>query len=156
MRWRVRRLRLHPRPPQVEIAIFEAKVLVDRFVGVHLERRDLRPVEHVELADRHLDVAGAEARILGSRRAPPNRAADPQHVFVTQMLGLGEARMLRIENDLRYAVVVAQVDENQPAMVAAAIDPSVKLDLCALVRGAKTRRTYITIRASRASLMPET
>jgi hypothetical protein len=51
------------------------------------------------------------------------------------MLGLRETGMLGIEDDLRDAGVIAQVDENQAAVIAAAIDPAVELDSTAFVGG---------------------
>ena len=63
--------------------------------------------------------------------------------------------MLRIENDLRHAFVVAQVDEYQTAVIAAAIDPAAKLgDLAriACAQGA-ARKVY---RSSARFFIPET
>ena len=88
-------------------------------------------------------------------RPPPYGAFDAQDVFVTQVFGLREAGMLRIENDLRDSFVVAQIDENQSAVIAAAIYPPAELDALALVARRAARRTTL-YRPSRASLMPET
>src|SRR5580692_1168639 len=53
------------------------------------------------------------------------------------MFGLGEARMPGIENDLRHAFMVAEVDEYQTAVIATAIDPAAKLDDLARIGGAQ-------------------
>ena len=58
---------------------------------------------------------------------------------MTQMLGLGKTRVRGIENDLRDAFVVPKIDEDQPAVIAAAIYPAVELD----------RRAFVDRRAAR-------
>ena len=129
---------LHARAAQVEVAVLEAQSLVDVVVGVYRERRHLRTIEHVQAIDADLDVAGRQPRVLGSGRPLANAAAHADDVFVAQLLGLGEAGLLRVEDDLRDAVAIAQVDEDQAAVIAAAIDPSVEFDRLSLVLDAKT------------------
>ncbi len=53
------------------------------------------------------------------------------------MLGELEARGVRVQHQLGQAIVVAQVDEDQPAMVPLAMDPAGKPDGLAGVGGAK-------------------
>ena len=63
----------------------------------------------------------------------------------------------RIEGDLRDAVAVAQVDEDQAAVVAAAMHPAGELDVAADVVGARalrTRRARIQFASRNAALIP--
>ena len=47
------------------------------------------------------------------------------HELAAQALGLGEQRLVvRIEHHLQQAFAIAQVDEDHPAMVAAAMHPA--------------------------------
>ena len=52
---------LHPRAPQIEIAILEAQVFVDRILGVHLKGRYLRAIEDLELIDTALRFRRSQA-----------------------------------------------------------------------------------------------
>ena len=54
----------------------------------------------------------------------PDRAVDPDHAFRAHRLRLGEGRGTRIEHALGHAVMVAQVDEQQAAVVADAVAPT--------------------------------
>jgi hypothetical protein len=124
-----RQIVLQARPAQVEIAVLEPQAFVDLAVGVHRKGRHERVGEDVERLDREFDGAGRELRILGARRAQAHRAGHVRHVFVAQCLGLLErARLQRIEHDLRDAVAVAQIDEDQAAVIAPPVDPAVELD----------------------------
>ena len=154
---------LHARPAQIEIPVFHPQVFVDGVVGVDAERRHLRTIENLQFVDADLDVAGSEPRVFGARGAAPYGAAQAQNVFVTQVLGIVEARVLRIENDLGNSLVVAQVDEDQSAVVAPPIDPTVELDVYGSRRRRATPHTRPSgfypspsFRVPNASLMPET
>jgi hypothetical protein len=128
---------LHAWAAQIEIAVFEPQIFVHAFINVDRKRRHARAIQDFEALDRDLDVTRRQARILGAGRAASNGAAHAKHVFVAQVLRFREAGVLRIEDDLRNPLVVANVDEDQASMVAAPIDPAVELDLPAFVGGAQ-------------------
>ena len=54
----------------------------------------------------------------------PHLAVDPHHPLRAQLLGVLEGRRIRIDHALGQAVMVAQIDEQQPAMVADAMAPA--------------------------------
>ena len=61
----------------------------------------------------------------GSRRPRPHHAGDLEDIFVAYALRLGEhVRGVRIEYDLQQPLAVAQVDENDSSVVAAAMSPA--------------------------------
>ena len=68
------------RASQVEVAVLEAQGLVDLagVAGLDLEGRRLGGVEHLELVDAHLDLAGRQVRVHRLRRACDDRAARPR------------------------------------------------------------------------------
>ena len=74
-------------------------------------------------------------RILGAGRALLHAASDTQHVFAAHFFGGGECGgVVRVEDDLRKTIPVAQIDKDNPAVVAAAIHPATQRDgLCKLV-----------------------
>jgi hypothetical protein len=128
---------LHPRTAQIEVAILEPQILVDGFVGVDLEWRNQGAIEDFEFLDRYFDVARCEPWILRPGRPRANHTADAQDVFVAQVLRFAKAGVLGIKDDLGYAFVIAEIDEDQTPMIATPIDPSAEVDEFARVGGAQ-------------------
>ncbi len=145
---------LHARAPQIEIAVLQPQIFVDGLVAVDGKGWHLRAVEDLERVGGDLDVAGRQPRILRSRGTPAHGAGDAQHVFVAQVLGFGKSRVLRIEDDLGHALAIAQVDEDQAAVVAAPIDPACELHGLAGIAGAQ--RSARDLVGHYPSLTPET
>ena len=57
------------------------------------------------------------------------RPGDPQHELVAHLLGQGEGlRGVRVDDHLQQSLAVAQIDEDHPAVVAAAIHPAANGD----------------------------
>ncbi len=114
---------LHDLAPQVEVAELEADLLAH--VLVELERQRLGAVEHGQFAGQELDLARGEVSVGGALRPRPHHARDRQYVLAAHALGLGEhAGSVRIEHDLQQAVAIAQVHEDDAAVVAATVDPA--------------------------------
>ena len=118
----------HGRPAQVEVAVPEAQRLVDlgSLAGLDGEGRRLGLAEHCRLADRDLDLAGRQARVDRLLAARHDLAADLDHELGTHRLGemvrLGGER--RVEHELHETAAVAQVDEDEVAVVAPPRDPA--------------------------------
>ena len=70
-------------------------------------------------------------------RARLHLAVDADHPFGPHLLGRREGRRFGVGDDLGQAVVVAQIDEQQPAMVADAVHPAGEADGLADVVGAE-------------------
>ena len=113
---------------QIEEAVFEPRVL--RIVGLAEDRqRQLRRFrQHLDLPRENLDLAGRQVRVDGLGRAVAHGAVDADAPFGAHALGRREGRRIRVGDDLREAVMVAQVDEEQPAMVAHAVHPARQAD----------------------------
>ena len=111
---------------KVDKAVFEADVF--RIVGLseYRQRQFLRGGQDFDLARENFDLAGGQVRIhrLGSARL--DVAIDTNHPFAPNGLSDLERRGIWIGNDLRQAVMVAQIDEQQTAMVADAMHPARK------------------------------
>src|SRR5205085_6824494 len=108
----------------------QARGLVDRPFLVDRERRRLGDGEPLRVADLELDVAGGEDGVLVALLALDDLASDADDVLGAQTLGDVEARA-RVEDELDEAAAVAQVDEDQPAVVAAAVHPAGDADVAA-------------------------
>ena len=126
-RWRRAMRALQLRPAQVERAVAQADDLVDVAAVVDRERRRLGVGQDLEPDDRQLDLAGGQVRVDVLRIAPghPCRRAlitssERRRVGALVRLGCG----VRVEDELHDARAVAQIDEDQPAVVAPAMHPA--------------------------------
>ena len=130
----------HVRAANVQVAVAQAHVLASLDVVLDLEGRGLGAVEHGDGAHQHLHVAGDELGVLhalgalahGARHLDGPLGADT----LSRMKGLA-AGMLGVEGDLRDTLAIAQVHEDEAAVVAAAPHPAGERDLLADVLAAK-------------------
>ena len=78
-----------------------------------------------------LDLAGGQLVVDGLRRALDDRPAGAEHVLGAQLVAELErlARLVGIEDELDEPGAVAEVDEDEAAVVAAAVDPARDADL---------------------------
>ena len=71
------------------------------------------------------DFAGRHVGVFGAGRATAHLAGDLEHEFAAHVFGdLEHVGTVRIADDLGQAFAVAQVDEDDAAMVAAAMRPA--------------------------------
>ena len=121
---------LQLRPPQIDVAILEPQFLVRNVIARRLERGRFTFVVQDEFPGTNLDLARWNFRIDSVRRSQREDAVCLDDVFVAkcpgQLVSLGT--VFRIEDNLKQAVAVTQVDENQPAVVAVAVDPAADAD----------------------------
>ena len=115
---------LHVGAAQVDDAMRQADGLRE-VVVVDLERRRGGRVEHFKLVRQHLDLAGDEVGVLGTGRAAAHLAGDAQAELVAYALGSGKGLgAVGVADHLDQALAVAQVDEDDPTVVAAAVGPA--------------------------------
>ena len=117
---------VHAGPAQVHVAPFEPRGVVDVDVVADLERGSPGRVEDRQGACDEFDIAGGQFGVFGAVPASHDLARDlydpfRAEVFCRGVCGLVE---LRVEDDLRDAGAVAQVDEDERAVVAAAVYPA--------------------------------
>ena len=115
---------MQPLAPQIEKAVFQPRVLGVRLVAEHRQRQIARRAQNLDLADVDFNEAGRHVRVLGSGGAPPHEPIDPHHEFRAQLLGLTEGRRIRIDHALGQPVMVAEIDEQHPAVVADPVAPA--------------------------------
>ena len=116
---------LHALAAQVEPAVPEPQRLVDVLL-VELERKRRRAREDAHGVDLELDLAGRQVRVDRLGRAGDDLALRLQDELVANLVRdagrLGRA--LRVDHELHLAGVVAQVDEDEAAVVAARVGPA--------------------------------
>jgi hypothetical protein len=92
---------------------------------VELEGRGERGVEDFDPMREHFHFSARDIRVGRAFGAAAHEAGDLQHEFVADALGRRESFLaVGIRHHLREALAVAQVDENHPAVVAAAVRPA--------------------------------
>ena len=109
---------------QIEEAVLEPDLLGIFLLAEHRQRQLGGRPQHLDLVDIDLDRAGRQVGVLGAVRAAAHLAVDADHPFGAQRLGDLEGRAVGIGDHLGQAVMVAQVDEQQAAVVAHAVAPS--------------------------------
>ncbi len=127
---------LHIRKAQVEVAVFEADLFVDVDVVFNVERRRLGRIEDTQFFAADFDGPCLHLGVDRIFIAHADDAAYSQDVFRTYLFSFIERNLfiVRRSDDLYDARTVAEVDENQSAVVAAAFDPASQDDFFAVVR----------------------
>ena len=127
---------VHLRTADVQVAPLHARGLVRLDAVLDGERRGHGRVEHLDGAGQHLDLARGHVRVHGVRAALSHLAGHLEHVLTTQVLGLREVLgrdAVGVDDHLRVALAVAQVHEDEPAVVAVMPRPARQHDLAAHV-----------------------
>ena len=84
-----------------------------------------------------LDLPGRQPRVHGGGLASHHLAAHRDDTLAADRFGGLEHRARNVHDDLGHAIVVAQIDEQQIAMVALALDPARQAGLLADMLGAQ-------------------
>ena len=108
-----------PAAPQVEVAVLESQVVGGRDGVVHRQRERRRLRQDSQIAGDDLDGAGGQVRVLVAGRPRGHRPRDQDAVLVAERV-----RVLLPEHHLDHAGGVAEVDEDDAAVVAPAGDPA--------------------------------
>ena len=117
---------LHRFASDIEVAVLEPDRLVDRGVGiVDVERRRLRLGQDLDLGRLDLDRRRSAAWRSRCRAAAGDRPRDRTTNSDRTRLATSWAAGARlVDDDLGEAVAIAQVQEDQLAVIAPAIDPA--------------------------------
>src|SRR5262249_44764774 len=131
---------------EIEVPVAQADALVDVLL-VELERQGVRAREDPQLVDLELDRAGRQVRVHGVRRTRRDLSLRLEHELVADGVryrgGLG--RPIRVDDELDDACVVAQVDEDQAAVVAPTGRPPGQLEAFADVAAARLAAVAVAI-----------
>ena len=109
---------------QIEEAVFEPDLLRIILLAEHRHRQFGGRAQHLDLVDIDLDLAGRQISVLGAGRALAQLAVDAHHPFRAQRLGQLEGRAVGIGHHLGEPIMVAQIDEQHPAVIADAVAPA--------------------------------
>ena len=122
---------LHLRTAQVKHTVLQAHHLRQVFV-VKLEGRRHRGIQDFDVQAQDFHRTAGDVRIHRPGRTGAHLADDLQAVFIAHRFGDFEGfRAIRIANDLRKAIAIPEVDEDDPPVVTATMRPAAKGDLLA-------------------------
>ena len=118
----------HPPTAQVEIAILEAKVLIDLYILTYVKGRGLGGVKDFYLLSDNLHLARGQLRVLRSRGALRHFTCNLHHVFMAQLGGylMPPLGHIRIEHHLHQPLSIPQIDEYQPPVIPPPMHPAGK------------------------------
>ncbi len=111
-------------PPQVQVAISQPDVLRELLIAGHLHRQHIGRRLHRQFGDPQLDLAGRQPGVHRAWLAVHHLAGDGDHAFRSHRIGGGKRRGAGREHALGDAVMITQVDEQQPAVVALGVHPA--------------------------------
>ncbi len=113
-----------PLAAKVEEAVAEADLLrIIRLAGDR-QRKLLGGGLDDHLFGGDFDLPGRKVRVRGFGAARNHVSDDRHHRFGAKMLERPQRLAVRLGNDLGEAVMIAQIDEQDSAMVALAVDPA--------------------------------
>ena len=116
-------------PAQVQESVLQAQGLGGGILLCDLEGNDLRLAKDLHLLGDDLDLAGRQLGVDRVWKPPDDLSGEPDDGLDAPVLEGSIELALWVDHHLGEPVAVAQIDENDPAMVAHAVDPARKADL---------------------------
>ena len=120
---------------QIEVAVLEADFLGVVGLAEHRQRQLGGFRQQCHRHHLHFDLAGGQFGDFTAGRPCARRLADD--ALGAQAIDGLEARRAGAQHQLRQAIVVAQVDKDQPAVIALAVNPTRDANGLAGIGGAK-------------------
>ena len=142
---------LHLLPPQIEEAIAQTRFFPRLFVRGDDQRRDVGRAQKFERIDANFDRAGRQFRIHRRLIAGDHAAIDANHAFNADLFNLSQERAVGVAHALRETVAIAQIDEQQPAMIALTMNPARNPDGLTGVVGAQRAAIMRSVGVHRVS-----
>ena len=109
---------------QVEEAVFQTERFRRLFIFGDLERNLFGLSEYRHLFRNEFDLTGCELRIDGFRCSGNDRSRESDDGFHAPFFEFLIEIHLRVDHNLSFAVMVAQVDEDHAAVIAHAVNPA--------------------------------
>ena len=123
---------------QVEVAVGETEVFVGNLI-VELKWQHLSGVEDIECGGDDFNRTSGQLRVLGSSQTGSDFAGYANDILTAQFVGFFRSLgvFLRTKNHLCDPLAIAEVNEDEPAVVAAGGDPAAECDFVTGVFGAE-------------------
>src|SRR5439155_20952714 len=113
------------RPSKIEIPVCRPQILILRF-GIERERQCVSAIQNPQLSWNDFDVTSCKVWIFSARQARGDSTRNFNHIFAPQTVRfLREFRVfLRPKNNLSQTFAIAEIDENDAAMIARDVYPA--------------------------------
>src|SRR5690242_18029506 len=108
---------------QIEEPVFQPDLFRVILLPEYRHRQLVRRPEHFDLVDVDFDLTGMQFRIFRAGWASAHLAVNTYNPYRSQGLGELERLAVGIGHDLSEPVVVAQIDKQDPTMIAYAMTP---------------------------------
>ena len=109
---------------QIEEAVFQAGFFWIFLLTSDWQRQFFRLAEHNDIAGENFDLTRGQICVHGGGTARLYIAINGDNAFKAQCFEDGQCGAVAIGNNLRHAVMIAQIDEQNAAMVALTMDPA--------------------------------
>ena len=119
--------------PQIQKSVLQPRILRIRLVAEHRQGQVAGRPEDFDLSEVNLNEAGRHFRVFRARRALAHLAVNANHEFRTQLLRFTKGGRIRIDHALGHAIMVAQIDKQQAAVIADAMAPAGKPNIGAIL-----------------------
>ena len=120
---------LHGLASEVEKAVAQARFLAGVGLGGHLQGQDFGRALDLEGGDAYLDLAGRQLVVDGFRTSLDDPAGDGNDALDPRILHCLEQIAADVDDALGKPVMIAQIEEQQVAVVALGMDPARQPDL---------------------------
>jgi hypothetical protein len=122
----------HPWPAEVEIPIGHPRIFIVR-IGINREGQIICAIQNVQVTWNDFDVSRRKLWIFRARHTRRDAATDFDHIFAPQCMRLLRkvGIFFRAKDYLCQTFAVAQIDEDDPAMVTRDMHPTGERDLLA-------------------------
>ena len=124
---------LHHLAAQIKIAIAQAGLFGVFLIAKHDQRQFLGLAQNLHVANENFHLAGGDLGVDQLLIARLHLAIDPDTPFAAQFFHLGKNRAVGVTQDLRHAKMIAQINEQDAAMIAHPVHPAGKPDRLAHV-----------------------
>jgi hypothetical protein len=113
----------HLLAPQIDVSKTQTNLFADMFIQLKGQR--IRAVQYLEFMTQQFDLARLQMDIGRPARTDAHQSRDLENVFVADPLRHRKnGRPIRIEHDLQQSLAIAQVDEDDAAMIAPPMGPA--------------------------------
>ncbi len=115
---------MQPFAAQIEETVFQPHVFGIVEIAEHRQRQLLRHRLHLDAFDAQLDLAGGQIGIYRVFRAGHDLARHRNHPLRAHLVDRGKGRRIGLDYTLRQPVMIAQIDEQEAAVIAPPMDPT--------------------------------
>jgi hypothetical protein len=113
-----------PAAPQIDVTVLQPQIFGSLFFWKNLKGERLTLTDYLALGDDYFDLTGSELGVDRLHGPQDHLARDPDNCFLGKLLHFLVFPRAGVTYQLGFAVMIAKIDEQDPAMVPLVVDPS--------------------------------